>query len=177
MRRIVFASVSATALLLAGCVAPSQPPVRPAPPVAVPTPAPTPAPAPPPASADWRDWPYSPGTWSYRADATGGVASFGLAGQPAELSLRCDQARGRIVLSRRSAGGAPSLTIRTTSVARTLTAAPAAGTLAADLGARDTLIDALGYSRGRFVVEGGAMPTLVVPSWAEILRVAEDCRG
>jgi hypothetical protein len=48
---------------------------------------------------------------------------------------------------------------------------------AADLGARDALVDAMGYSRGRFVVQGGGMPTLVVPAWAEILRVAEDCRG
>jgi hypothetical protein len=97
-------------------------------------------------------------------------------GQPAELTLRCDRGRNRIALSRRSAGGAANLTVRTTSTARTLTALASSNTLVAELGARDTLIDALGYSRGRFVVEGGALPALVVPSWAEILRVAEDCR-
>ncbi|WBY06343.1 hypothetical protein PIB19_12015 [Sphingomonas sp. 7/4-4] len=179
-RSSVFASLSATAaLLLAGCVAPSQPPPRPAPPVAVPTPAPTPAPAPPPppASADWRDWPLTPGTWSYRADAQGGTASFGMSGLAPELTLRCDRARSRIVLTRSGLVSAPALTIRTTSIARTLPVSPATTGAAADLAARDALIDAMGYSRGRFVVQGGGVPTLVVPAWAEILRVAEDCRG
>lgn len=46
-----------------------------------------------------------------------------------------------------------------------------------ELPVRDAALDAMGYSRGRFIVEGGALPTLVVPAWAEILRVAEDCRG
>lgn len=176
-RSSVFASVSVGALLLAGCVAPSQPPARPAPPVALPTPAPAPAPAPPapPASVDWRDWPLTPGSWSYRADAQGSVASFGMSGAPAELTLRCDRGRSRIVLTRN--GPASALTIRTTSIARTLPVSPATTGAAADLAARDALVDAMGYSRGRFVVQGSGVPTLVVPPWAEILRVAEDCRG
>jgi hypothetical protein len=45
-----------------------------------------------------------------------------------------------------------------------------------ELGARDALVDAIGFSRGRFVVEGGGLAALVVPAWPEILRVAEDCR-
>ena len=49
--------------------------------------------------------------------------------------------------------------------------------LAADLAPRDPLLDALGYSRGRFIVAGNGLPTLVVPAYAEVLRVAEDCRG
>lgn len=177
-RNLVFASVSAAALLLAGCVAPSQPAPRPAPPAPVPAPAPTPTPAPPPpAGADWRDWPLTPGTWSWRSDAQGSVAAFGIAGQTPELTLRCDRSRGQILLARNGLASAPSLTIRTTTIARTL--ATSAGTTgpAATLGARDALVDAMGYSRGRFVVQGGGMPALVVPAWAEILRVAEDCRG
>lgn len=178
-RSSVFASVSATALLLAGCVAPSQPPPRPAPPVAVPTPAPapTPAPPPPPVSADWRDWPLTPGNWSYRADAQGSTASFGVPGLAPEFTLRCDRARSRIVLMRNGQASVPALTIRTTSIARTLPLSPATTGAAADLAARDTLIDAMGYSRGRFMVQGGGAPALVVPAWAEILRVAEDCRS
>ncbi|MCX8477023.1 MAG: hypothetical protein MT490_14625 [Sphingomonas sp.] len=177
-RSSVFASVSAAALLLAGCVAPSQPAPRPAPPVAVPTPAPTPTPAPPPpASADWRDWPLTPGNWTWRTDAQSSVAAFGIAGQAPELTLRCDRARGRIALSRPGLASVPGLTIRTTSLVRTLPATATTTGLAADLGARDALVDAMGYSRGRFLVEGGGVPTLVVPAWAEILRVAEDCRG
>lgn len=180
-RSSVFVSVSAMAVLpLAGCVAPSQPAPRPAPPVATPRPAPVPTPAPapaPPASADWRDWPLTPGTWSYRADTQGSTASFGVSGLAPELTLRCDRARSRIVLTRTGLVSAPALTVRTTSIARTLPVSPATTGAAADLGARDALIDAMGYSRGRFVVQGGGVPTLVVPAWAEILRVAEDCRG
>jgi hypothetical protein len=171
----VFAS-SALALSLAACVAPSQPPIRPAPPVAVPAPTPAPAPAPsPPRSADWRDWPLTPGTWSWRQDGQGSVAAFGPTGQAPALSLRCDRARGRILLSRHAA--APSLTIRTTSLARSLAVTATTTGATAELGVRDNLIDAMGYSRGRVVIEGGGAPTLVVPAWAEILRVAEDCRG
>lgn len=178
-RSFVLASVSAMALLLAGCVAPSQPPPRPAPPVALPTPAPAPAPSPPPplVSADWRDWPLTPGNWSYRTDAQGSIASFGVSGLAPEFTLRCDRARSRIVLTRNGQTSAPTLTIRTTSLARTLPVSPATTGAAADLAARDALIDAIGYSRGRFVVQGGGAPALVVPAWAEILRVAEDCRG
>ena len=45
------------------------------------------------------------------------------------------------------------------------------------LAASDPLIEAMGYSRGRFIVETAPLPPLVVPAWAEVLRVAEDCRG
>jgi hypothetical protein len=100
-----------------------------------------------------------------------------MSGGPAELTLRCDRARSRIVLTRNGLASAPALTVRTTSIVRTLPVSPATTGAAADLAARDALIDAMGYSRGRFVVQGGGAPTLVVPAWAEILRVAEDCRG
>lgn len=174
MRRLF---VSAAALLaLAGC-SDAVIPSRPAPPVPAPAPAPPPAPRPaPPASADWRDWPLTPGTWSWRQDARGGVAEF--AG--GELALRCDRARGRVQFSRRATAVPPApvnVNVRTSSMARTLALQPAGASLTADLGARDTLLDAIGFSRGRFVVEGGGLPTLVVPAWAEILRVIEDCRG
>ncbi|MBO9624421.1 MAG: hypothetical protein J7500_17065 [Sphingomonas sp.] len=174
MRRL---SVSAAALFaLAGC-SEAVIPSRPAPPVPAPAPAPPPAPRPaPPTSADWRDWPLTPGTWTWRHDAGGTIAEF--AG--GELSLRCDRARGRVQFSRRAVAVPPApvnVNVRTTSMARTLQLQPSGASLVADLGARDTLLDAIGYSRGRFVVEGGGMPTLVVPAWAETLRVIEDCRG
>ncbi|WP_343520792.1 hypothetical protein [Sphingomonas sp.] len=49
--------------------------------------------------------------------------------------------------------------------------------LFATLPANDQLVDAMGYSRGRFIVETPGMAPLVVPAWAEVLRVVEDCRG
>jgi hypothetical protein len=181
MRLPPFASLTAiAALALGGCASTSGmvPPPSPPVPVPAPTPAPAPAPAPPP-SADWRDWALTPGTWAYRQDARGSIALYGRAGEEAELTLRCDRARGRIFLARRGEGAA-ALTIRTTSSVRRLDALPTGGTppyLAAELGVRDAVLDAIGFSRGRFVVEAQGLPALTVPAWAEALRVVEDCRG
>jgi hypothetical protein len=119
-----------------------------------------------------------PGTWSYRQDSRGSVALFGMVGQDAELSLRCDRTRSRVYLSRRGEGAGP-LTIRTSSATRALNAAPTGGTpayLAVEFAVRDPLLDAIGYSRGRFAIEGAGLPPLAVPAWAEMLRVVEDCR-
>lgn len=170
---------------LGSCVSPTGPvPPRPAQPIPVPapTPAPTPAPLPaPPLSAEWRDWPVTPGTWAYRQDARGSIALYGPVGADAELTLRCDRARGQIFLSRRGAGAGPTaMTIRTTSTLRPLTMLPTGGEppyLAVALPVNDPLLDAIGFSRGKFVVEGAGLPPLVAPTWAELLRVTEDCRG
>jgi hypothetical protein len=182
MRRITLLAslVSSAALALGGCsTAPRMVP-DPAPPAPVPAPTPSPAPEPAPApSADWRDWPLSPGNWAYRQDERGSIALFGRPGADAELTLRCDRGRGRIYLSRRGEGAA-ALDIRTTSQTRRIAAVPTGGTppyLAAELGVRDALLDAIGFSRGRVVVEAEGLPVLVVPAWAETLRVVEDCRS
>lgn len=178
MRRVSgFASLTLPLLALGACSTPAVVPPAPAP-VPVPAPSPTPAPAPPP-SADWRDWALTPGTWAYRQDERGSIALFGQPGGDAELTLRCDRARGRIYLARRGEGAA-AFDIRTTSQVRRIAALPTGGTpayLAAELAVRDPLLDAIGFSRGRFVVETQGLPTLVVPAWAETLRVVEDCRG
>lgn len=52
-----------------------------------------------------------------------------------------------------------------------------AGGMTAQFVASDSLLDALGYSRGRFIIEQQGLPTLVIPAWPEIERVVEDCRG
>lgn len=173
--RVIFAFASLA--VLAGCVAPSAPPPAPARPVPVPAPAPTPAPLPPPpaASSDWRDWPLTPGSWTYRQDARGSVALFGQGGDPA-FTLRCDRSARQLHLIRRGAG-AGTMTVRTSSTARNLTAEGAADGASVSLPANDPLVDAMGYSRGRFIVQNAALPSLVVPAWSEVLRVAEDCRG
>jgi len=134
-------------------------------------------------ASDWRDWPATPGNWVYRQDARGSIALFGRAGEDADLTIRCDRNRGQIFLSRRGdppETGAAPLTIRTTSMVRAFSALPTGATpayLAIALGVRDPLLDAMGFSRGHFTIEGGSLPTLVVPAWAEVLRVVEDCRA
>lgn len=150
-----------------------------------PSPAPAYTPAPPPIAppayrGDWRDWPLTPGNWVYRQDARGSIALFGLPGADADFTIRCDRIAGQIYLSRKGAapGNAPA-TFRTSSSLRTLAMQPTGATpayMALTLFPRDPLLDAIGYSRGRFVVEQATLPTLVIPAWAEALRVSEDCR-
>lgn len=164
-------------LAVAGCVAPSEPPPPP-PRVSAPPPT-TPPPAVVPASSDWRDWPLTPGDWSYAPDARGSTARFGRPGLGAELSLRCDRDSRQVTLARRQGvEGPPAMTIRTSSTVRAVPAQPVGnGQIAATLSGNDPLLDAMGFSRGRFVIQQAGGATLVVPAWPEILRVAEDCRG
>jgi hypothetical protein len=168
------------ALLIAGCVPRVVPPPAPAPaPAPAPPPAaPTPAPAPAPTlTGDWRDWPLTPGEWRYRRTAGGGVSSFGVPGATPSVTLTCDRATRRLTLVRAGASSA-AMTIVTTSTTRTVPSRPdGAGGTAASVAATDSLLDAIGYSRGRFVIQQAGLPTLVVPAWPEIERVTEDCRG
>jgi hypothetical protein len=62
---------------------------------------------------------------------------------------------------------------------RALDAMPARSdppTIAARIPTHDPLLDAMAFSKGRFAVEIGGLPTLYAPSWAEVTRVIEDCR-
>ena len=168
------------ALSTAACVRAPEPESEPAPPRPIPRPVPQATPAPPPGSSDWRDWPITPGMWSMRDDARGSIALFGAPGADAALTIRCDTGARAIYLSRAGDARATSLAIRTSTTARTLTAQPTGATpayVAARLAPDDRLLDAIGFSRGRFVVEAPPLATLVVPANPEILRVVEDCRG
>lgn len=176
--RISFRSILSTAApaaLLAACVPQPVAPPPPAPPLI------QPAPPPPVAikSSGWNDWPWTPGTWTYRRDDRGSLALFGPAGGDALLTLRCDLDRRQVFLSRAGTAATP-LTIRTTSLTRMVPVQPTGGTpayVAAALAPSDPLLDAMGFSRGRFVIEQAGAAALVVPTWAEIERVTEDCRG
>ena len=165
----------AALLILAGCASKPVPPPTAPKPVALPRPAPLPPVA---QGADWRDWAGTPGDWVYRVDGRGSIALFGARGGDALLTLRCDGAAGMLYLSRGGAVAAP-LTLRTTSLTRNVTVQPTGGMpayVAAALTPRDPLLDAIAFSRGRFIVEQQGAATLVVPAWAEVGRVIEDCR-
>src|SRR5688500_6994662 len=163
--------------VLSACAAPRKPP----PPVAAPAPRPAPLPPPPPPPpADWRDAPVSPGTWMYRLDPTAPVAEFGATPGQALLSLRCERAAGLIHLRRAGAAAGPvPLMITTTSARRSFTVAPEPGeptALTLAIPARDSILDAMAFSRGRFMIEVPGLPTLYLPAWPEVARVVEDCR-
>lgn len=169
-------------VLLASCVGPAperRPTPAPAPaPVERPTPAPPPAAptpaAPAPTAADWQYRPAAPGSWTYRSDAAGSVAQFGT-----QASIRCDIATRRIRIAR--AGGTQGpLTIRTSFGAVGWPATASGGAmpeLVAVRAANDVVLDQIAYSRGRFALEAAGLPMLILPPWAEVARVIEDCRA
>ncbi|MDE8653318.1 hypothetical protein [Novosphingobium album (ex Liu et al. 2023)] len=170
-------AAAATMLALAGC---SERGIVPAPvptPTSTPTRAPPPLPSPP---ANWRDAPITPGDWALSANASQSAASF--AG--GQLVLRCDLPQRTVTLLRAGTGtamgtGQVPMTVTTETVTRPLTGTAQGGpapAIAITFSARDPLLDAMAFSRGRFMVEAAGLPALYVPSWPEVSRVIEDCR-
>jgi hypothetical protein len=107
--------------------------------------------------------PLAAGNWNYVVTANGGEARFG-----SHLSLVCDKPTRTVTISR-PAALASALTVVTDMQTRTL--APNGR-----LSAYDPLLDAMAFSRGRFLVSGGNAAVLAVPSWPEAARAIEDCR-
>ena len=164
--------------MLAGCSPTPPPPPPPPPPAPVPPPAPPPAPT----ETDWRDLPLMPGTWTYRRDERGSVALFGESQSDARFVVRCEMPARRIVFQRagRIDSGEGVMAFQTSSALQSFAARNVDGPLpyvAAEADARDRLLDAIAFSRGRITVAVTGQPLLVVPNWAEMTRVFEDCRG
>lgn len=174
MRRILPAAL--VPAVLAGCVAPTAtrpPPPAPAPPPVTIAPPPVTTPPGPPA-----DTGVEPGLWTYAATASGSAARFGLTPQAATLAIQCDRvSRGvSIMVSRATPSHMGAVTLRATSMMR-IVSAEVGGTFATvRLTARDPILDALAFSRGRFgvVVDGVER---AYPAWPELTRVVEDCRA
>jgi hypothetical protein len=128
------------------------------------------------APAEWQYRPLSAGGWSYRAEAAGSVAQFGSGSM---VTLRCDRASRRISLARAGAGQGEMI-VRTSYGAATWPASVSAGAapqLVAFRAASDSTLDQIAYSRGKWAVETAGQPPLILPAWAEVARVIEDCRG
>jgi hypothetical protein len=163
---------------LAGCVPPPEPTPAPTPaPAPAPAPAPVPPPSPaPPISSSWMDAPLTPGDWIYQA----GVARFGEPASGARLTMRCDRASGAVEIARAGTAGLPlQMIVRAELMERGVDAVPAESDpamITARVPARDPLLDAMAFSKGRFAVEIAGLPTLHVPSYPEVTRVIEDCR-
>ncbi len=129
------------------------------------------------------DAPQTAGDWTYTAQAGQTLALFGTGTSrgDASLTIRCDLATRRVMIARRgTASSQVQMRIRTETQDRVLTAGTMGGTsgeLAAELSARDSLLDAIAFSKGRFAVEVDGVPTIHVPAYPEITRVVEDCRS
>ena len=159
------------ALLLSACVE-----APPSPPAAQPMPQPvTQPPAPAPVAADWRDAPLAPGRWQLRISGAGSSANF------AGLSVRCEGPQKPVVITRKGAANSavqPLMTLTAATLHRTLNATPAAEPAAVSvaLPSRDSLLDALAFARGRWMVEVPGLAPLIVPADTSLSRVVEDCR-
>ena len=115
-----------------------------------------------------RTAPLSPGQWSYSASVGGSEARFG-----AIFSIRCDRTTRRVTLRRiEPVATAPSaMTIGTDLAVRTI----ATGGVVANT---DAVLDAIAFSRGRFIVSGGGGGSqLVLPASPEAARSIDDCRN
>lgn len=167
-----------TCAALAACVPPPAPTPTPAPapaPAPAPMPAPVPTPTPLPGTTTWMDAPQTPGDWYYQA----GAARFGPPQSEALLVMRCDRAGGVVEIARTGNVAATQMAIRTETMERGVAAAPVGGplpTVVARIPARDPLLDAMAFSKGRFAVEVAGLTTLYVPAYPEVTRVIEDCR-
>ena len=120
----------------------------------------------------------APGSWLYQAVPGGSGARFVDSSGTARLVLQCVKATRRVSISHASSVPAASMSVWTSSASRTLPARfePNAMRVTAELPAHDALLDAIAFSRGRFVVTmAGGLP-LVAPAWPEAARTIEDCR-
>lgn len=169
------AALALAIIALGACTAVPPPPPPPPPPA--PTQARPAQPPLPPEPQNWIDAPRSPGDWSYAGGAARTVASFGRVGMTPDVTLTCDWASRTVTLARAGASSEPVLMrLLTESTTRVIEAQPSTTGVAVTLSPKDPLLDALAFSRGRFALESGGMPTLYLPSWAEVTRVVEDCR-
>ena len=174
----VLALAGVLLVALASCTAPppygAPPPRAPAPPRAA-----APPPPPPAVPQSWRDAPLTPGTWRWMRESGSSVARY-----DGQVMLACT---GRAVTLALSSPAAPppaapppgttppgtTLTITTSDTSRSF-ALGGAPTLT--LSPHDPILDAIAFSRGRFMVAVTGGPRLILPAWAEVARVIEDCR-
>ena len=85
----------------------------------------------------------------------------------------------RVTLLREASAPAQHMVIRTSSMTKQLPAQLTGGTLAyvaAEIMSNDPILDAMAFSRVRILVEAEGQQPVILPSWAEIARIVEDCR-
>jgi hypothetical protein len=119
------------------------------------------------------------GNWTYAATNDGSEAVFANPSGFPQLVVHCTRATRRVSIAKPATAAAPSINIWTSSLTRSVPASfnAATGRLTAELDASDPLLDALSNSRGRLGFTVLPQPPLVVPAWAEVARVVEDCRA
>lgn len=123
--------------------------------------------------------PVSPGFWTYRAVTDGSEASFVDGSGTTRMVIACGRVTRFVTISRISAAPASSFALWTSSAVRNLNASfdQRSGRVIAQMSATDPLLDAIAFSRGRFVLTMPGFPALVLPAGVEVAHVVEDCRA
>lgn len=118
------------------------------------------------------------GNWTYEGTNDGSEATFGNSSGRPQLTIRCTRSTRRVAILKAASTASPSLWIWTSSEQMSLPASYDSSTslVSTDLGAYDPLLDAIASSRGRIGFSSSGLEALVVPPWADIARVIEDCR-
>ena len=119
------------------------------------------------------------GSWSYAPTTDGSEAVFANGAGSPQLWVHCSRVTRRITISKIETAATPTMNVWTSSLSRSVASSfnPAAGRLTIDLANYDPLLDAIVSSRGRVGFTAGSQQPLVVPPWAEVARVIEDCRA
>ena len=118
------------------------------------------------------------GNWAWTQTADGSEATFTDGYSRPQLTIHCTRLTRRVSIAKPAGAAAPFLGIWTSSQSRNLPASfnLATGELTASLPAFDSLLDAVATSRGRIGASVMGSAPIVLPPWAEIGRVIEDCR-
>lgn len=107
-----------------------------------------------------------------------GIAAATFADDRPRFSVRCDRARRMIILARPEQPAAnATLTLRATDGAASYPLVAGTGEMTATVPSGDAQLDRIAFSRGRFMVQVTGSDDLILPAWAEVARVIEDCRG
>jgi hypothetical protein len=119
-----------------------------------------------------------PGTWVYSAPSDGSEASFVDAASHPQVTIHCTRSTRRVAISKPAVAASPFLWVWTSSQVKNVPATyDAASTrVTADFGPFDALLDAIASSRGRIGFSTSGLAATIVPPWAEVGRVIEDCR-
>ena len=128
----------------------------------------------------WKDSALTSGTWRYiDQNPDTSVAIFD--GPEGSLTMQCHK-NGKAIhflFENRNTNNSRAVTIRTETMARDIVVfdiGASTRATAAGLPAKDPLLDAIAFTNGRFAVEVAGERTLILPPWAEVSRVIEDCR-
>ncbi len=118
------------------------------------------------------------GEWAYAPGVDGSEATFSDSSGHAQLSIRCTRSTRQIMLTKTTSRASPSLFVWTSSLKKSLPAMynSATGELSIEIGADDSLLDAIASSRGQIGFSSNGLQALVVPPWAVVARTIEDCR-